>query len=506
MKVMSIGKISRQWRAGRGGSVAIMAALFVPAVLAVAGVAIDFQFTIRQKSKVQFALDSAVLAGALARQSGASEIAVAQDISRYVDALIDQQGGNIMCAPVDVTFNPYNKDIVGKIHCSQPTFISNLIGFEQLDFRVASTSTYAVGNADIAFVFDVSGSMNKESRLDLLKVAAKVAFDELLPDNAPSNGTVRLAIATYNDSVNAGVYFNKVTRQVTLSADGSNAAAQNSFNLNNDARMIDAVTGKRFMYYEKEYCPSGVCSGSWNAARRTMDQTLIKDTCIYERTGGNAATDAAPGSLKWIGAGNPRWDWSANTTSKRKGQAQIESNYGSASSGAYDMSYAECRASGPIPLTNDKAALTAHVESLSAGGGTAGHIGLAWGWYLVSPKWEDVWPAYSKPLPYDNKTNVKAVILMTDGDFNANHPTAAKSSFRQAQDLCNAMKAAPSNVLVYTVGFQVPSNVQKTSDGRTILQYCATSPAFAFDADNGDELAAAYRSIARSISELRIKQ
>ncbi|MFT5931874.1 MAG: hypothetical protein ACI93G_000955, partial [Hyphomonas sp.] len=169
-------------------------------------------------------------------------------------------------------------------------------------------------------------------------------------------------------------------------------------------------------------------------------------------------------------------------------------------------SYAGCRASGPVPLTDDKAALKAHVQALTANGGTAGHIGLAWGWYLVSPNWSAIWPEASEPLPYDTKQVIKAVILMTDGDFNTNHPTAAKSSFRQAQDLCDTMKASPSKIQVYTVGFQVPSSVQKTGDGRTILEYCATSPAYAFSASNGDELTAAYQSIARSITQLRIKQ
>jgi hypothetical protein len=68
------------------------------------------------------------------------------------------------------------------------------------------------------------------------------------------------------------------------------------------------------------------------------------------------------------------------------------------------------------------------------------------------------------------------------------------------------MKAAPANVQVYTVGFKTPTDVTKTSDGRTILQYCATSPAHAFDATSGDELVEVYRTIAQSISDLRLKK
>jgi Flp pilus assembly protein TadG len=500
------GRLLAQWGASHRGNVAIMAALFIPAVLAVGGIAVDFQYTVRQKSKVQYALDSAVLAGALSRQAGKSEEVVAADVRAYAAALIGRQGGRISCVPVTVSFNPDNEDIKGAIRCDQPTFISNLIGFEKMSFPVSSTSTYAIGNADVAFVFDVSGSMNSYNRLSLLKSAAEVAFDELLPDEKPRDGKVRLAIATYNNAVNAGSYLNAVTRSQVLPADASNAAARSAYDTYNGARMIDAATGERFFYYEREQCPGGNCNGNWDASRRAYDDASIGDTCVYERTGGDAATDALPGSGKWIGAGNPRWNWWASNSNKRDGQSRIENQAGSSSRGAYDMSFADCRASGPVPLTEDKAALKAHVQSLTANGGTAGHIGLAWGWYLVSPEWDSIWPEESKPLDYDVKNNMKAVILMTDGDFNSYHPTATKNSFRQAQDLCDTMKAEPSKIQVYTVGFQVPSNVQKTGDGRTILEYCATSPAYAFNASNGEELAAAYRSIAQSISELRIKQ
>ncbi|MFH1517933.1 MAG: TadE/TadG family type IV pilus assembly protein, partial [Pseudomonadota bacterium] len=185
---MAMGKAFRKWRTGRGGNISVMGALFIPGVLALGGVAVDFQFTIRQKNKVQFALDSAVLAGALSRQGGASEEAVAADVKRYTAALVAEQGGDIACAPVNVTFYTDNKDIRGTIRCDQPTFISNLMGWEKLSFRAASTSTYAVGNADVAFVFDVSGSMNSYNRLSLLKSAAEAAFDELLPDDGPNDG------------------------------------------------------------------------------------------------------------------------------------------------------------------------------------------------------------------------------------------------------------------------------------------------------------------------------
>ena len=156
-------------------------------------------------------------------------------------------------------------------------------------------------------------------------------------------------------------------------------------------------------------------------------------------------------------------------------------------------------------MTDDKDAVNAHVNGLVAEGGTAGHLGIAWGWYLLSPNWSGIWPEESEPRLYGAERTSKFLILMTDGDFNIEHPTASRNSFQQSMDLFDQMKMLPSNIQIFAVGFQVPSGVQRTGDGRTILEYCATSPGHAFSADNGEELTEAYRTIARTISDLRLK-
>lgn len=488
----------------------MIAAFVIPAIVALAGIAIDLQNTVRQKSKVQAALDSAVLAGALGRQAGNTAAEVTLDVQTYAEALFVDQGGGLECDAVNVTFDEANFDIYGAVRCVQPTYISSLIGHDELAFNVNSASTYGVGKLDVAFIFDVSGSMNSFNRLAQLKTAAAAAIDELLPDSRPRDGTVRLAIASYNHAINAGSYINAVTETVTLSADGSNPTAQSRYNSHNTKRMIDTWTGKRFFYYQGGTCTSNcsyASSWSWNAARRFFDQTSLSNSCVHERTGTDAFTEAPPGNGSWIGAGNPRWNFSASSTNKYNGWQNIETQgatgYGV---GAYEGRHGTCMPSGPVPLTEDKAALKDHINNLVAEGGTAGHLGIAWGWYLVSPEWTDIWPEASEPLPYREPQTSKAVILMTDGDFNIQHPTASKNSFRQSMDLCDGMKASNRRIQIYTVGFQVPSGVQRTGDGRTILEYCATSPDHAFNADNGEELIEAYRSIARSISDLRLKQ
>ena len=60
------------------GQVAIVFALAIIPIFAVAGFAIDFQNTVKKKQKVQVILDSAVLAAARVKQTGASNGEVRQ--------------------------------------------------------------------------------------------------------------------------------------------------------------------------------------------------------------------------------------------------------------------------------------------------------------------------------------------------------------------------------------------------------------------------------------------
>ena len=57
-------------------------------MVAVAGFAIDFQQTIKRKHKVQLVMDSAVLAAARVKQTGASDADVKLAVQQYLDGQI----------------------------------------------------------------------------------------------------------------------------------------------------------------------------------------------------------------------------------------------------------------------------------------------------------------------------------------------------------------------------------------------------------------------------------
>lgn len=198
------------------------------------------------------------------------------------------------------------------------------------------------------------------------------------------------------------------------------------------------------------------------------------DGCVIERAGSAAYDDTAPAAGSYI------------------------STYGSPGV-SRNRRYA-CPSAQVLPMTDNKRQLKRAIDRLRAGGYTAGHLGAAWAWYMVSPKWAGVWPAASRPEAYGTPDLIKAVVLMSDGEFNTNYLNGRpnSNSRNQAERLCDAMKA--ENVMVFTVGFEL-----RNAGAVAMLEDCATSPAQAYLASNGTELREAFASIAQYLARLRVK-
>jgi hypothetical protein len=153
-----------------------------------------------------------------------------------------------------------------------------------------------------------------------------------------------------------------------------------------------------------------------------------------------------------------------------------------------------CPPATPVtPLTGDATKLKAAVAAMLSGGKSAGHLGIAWGMYTVSPNWKNFWTAQagSAAAPVaSSSTNVKIVLFVTDGGFNWHYnadttpvdekaaATAAAASAAngtsasQANQICTYMKS--QGMEVFTVGVDLGSDTATQAN----LQACA-SPATA---------------------------
>ncbi|KAB2851248.1 MAG: hypothetical protein F9K44_02255 [Hyphomicrobiaceae bacterium] len=203
------------------------------------------------------------------------------------------------------------------------------------------------------------------------------------------------------------------------------------------------------------------------------------DNCVVERTGSEAATDAGPAGINYSNA----------VTELPYGHYQCNPNPVVALSGRSQLS-----------------ALKTIVDNYVATGWTAGHIGTAWGWYMVSPEWASVLPAANKPLAYDTSKVIKSVIIMTDGLFNTSYVSGSETpestmtteSYQAFQSLCANMKA--KGIIVYTVGFDLGGEATATQQ----LRDCATSAQHFYLPANGNDLNVAFQSIASQLTQLRL--
>lgn len=395
-----VRRVLARFGADRRGNVAMMFALAATVLIGFVGVALDFSRTITVRDAAQNALDAAALAAAELQSRGGASNA---DLQRIAAAMIDANMTNAVphaCAPPVLRRDAATGRVSLDLACDTPTTLSALFGFPKLSFTTGSTAEYARTKLDVALMLDITGSMSGQKLRDL-KDAAKLLVDTVVDPTGKSDD-VRVALAPFSASVNAGSYF-----------------------------------------------------------RRATNKTSGGD-CVTERIGSQAYTDAAPRA------------------------------------GAYSVvGPANCPVASILPLDHDPDALKRRIETFAAGGQTAGHLGVAWARYLVSPQWSGVWPADSAPLPYGQPQAVKAVVLMTDGEFNTQY-AALGTSAQQAEKHCAAMKA--DGVVVYAVAFKAGGAAEK------LLERCATSSETYFRTSSGTALRDAYREIGLQLRQLRISR
>lgn len=226
------------------------------------------------------------------------------------------------------------------------------------------------------------------------------------------------------------------------------------------------------------------------------------DSCATERRGPLMFSDASPVAAKVTRARN------INYFDVNSGQTW-----------SIGLNASSCPGVAIQPLTRDAKALNNMIDKFSPVGGTAGQIGLQWGWYMLSPNWKSALPVASAPVAYGTPESEKYLILMTDGLFNshasgladgdiATFPGIAMPSGRLAMSYCNSMK--DQRIKVYTIGFDLKNagNAGQQAEAVKMLTDCATAPVGSektfYNAENGADLKKAFDEIAARIQSLRL--
>jgi Flp pilus assembly protein TadG len=198
---------------------------------------------------------------------------------------------------------------------------------------------------------------------------------------------------------------------------------------------------------------------------------------VVERAGSSAFNDDAPASNKWFGAFR---------TKKNNAMGPYSSTVQNYSSNVpSNAKFA--------PLSSDKVALKATVDAFNGQGTTAGHLGTAWAWYALSPKWSGVFTGANAPNAYDGGQTLKVAVLLSDFDMNSYYESGNGNSATQTQTLCNNMKAA--GVTVYTVAYGLNSS---DSTAVSLWQNCATSVDHRFSTTTVEGMRSAFQAIAQA--------
>lgn len=452
--------------ADSAGDVAVLFGLMAIVMFLMVGAAVDIGRWLHARADTLAALDAGVLAGGRQLQLNGSEEDALAAANEYYEA---NTAGRLTLKTDTLRFAVQNDGLAFGVEgaASIATPFLSLIGIEELPLLNLSGSEYskaelAVGgnsktNIEISMMLDVSGSMAGQKAEDMKEAAIDLVNIVVWSDQ--SQYTSKVALVPFSAQVRP---------------------TQSLYDLVADPAMTGTVLGPQYS-----------CTTSKKKTTCKQKQFTRREPCVVERTGAQKYTDATPGSGQWI------------------------TPFFAESSPSYDQC-ALGSTNEVMPLSNDKTELVDHINGLVTGGGTAGHLGTAWAWYMLSPEWNSVLAADSRPKAYGTADLLKIAILMTDGEYNTEYsvygiadsesnapsPSSAAngSSSTQAKALCDGMKA--EGITVYTVGFDLGGNQSAINT----LNYCATSPGHAYLAEDGDALKQAFRDIALKISALYLSQ
>jgi len=489
------------------------------------GVAVDYSRWHDLRARTTDALDTALLAGARALQTGQNEEA-AMNTARETFLAAAKSQLNIISPQINVSLINNGTALEGVAWGKMRTPLLGLFKTKSLKVDATSRVGFSIGGGsatggsdlEISMMLDVTGSMCSDGsgpcstspKMDALKSSATDLVNIILKSTSPGSQSARIALVPF-------------ATRVLVGTKGEPAAEALMKRLTD----LDA----RWSGWIKDWSGS-VCTWTPGATSEVSGTTTCSSTtwtpiqvtnrvispCVTDRTGADEFTDAAPGPGNWINSMDSTrrplyWD-SASTP--------LTSNIGASSSDTSDLwNYTWDGTCNDIdaknivmPLTSDKDALVARINELSGFGATAGALGTAWAWYTISPAWSGIWPAASAPGSYadtvasgSNPPKLRKIaVLMTDGVYNAyrgwmgQDPDTVSSNAKQ---ICTNMKAA--GIEIYTVGFDLDAlPAADKSRATDVLQSCGTDLSHFYDALNAEQLKNSFRDIALQLSQLYV--
>ncbi|MBN9258197.1 MAG: hypothetical protein BGO93_07065 [Mesorhizobium sp. 65-26] len=433
----------------RGGNFAILLGAVASVLALGVGFAVNISQIYNAKSSLQGVVDAAVTSTARDLTLGVIKEA---DANTSVQAFLDANSGAGILQANQIVLDKLTVDRTAKT-VQADVHVDVAFYFPLFSMgatqRVPATTSALYSNKTVEVAMMLDVTGSMAGqKIKDLKTAASNAVTSLLTGQDASNPRVRVAIVPYANSVNVG----------SLSTSSVYAEATVS---------------------DRKQAPG-------NTAARSASATP-SDTCATERKGTYQYSDAGP-DVSMVNRDFYLSDFARQTST------------------------AACPAATLQPLTANATSLNNVIKDLVASGGTAGHIGVQWAWYMLSENWGSVLKTSERPAKLDPKKVSKYVILMTDGEFNLSYfdansvgqvyNSAGKVQTRTAATtLCSAMR--DQGIEIFTIGFALTE-----ANAKSTLQACASpdtaSTKHFYQAASGAELDAAFQTIVRNIDNLAL--
>jgi len=443
----------------RKGNFAMMTAILMVPLLTGAGMMIDYANMTRQKSKLQNAVDSAVLmAGGEHRRTGNLPPS-----SKVVDMIEANFGASVQI----VEYAIEDEEIKLRASTNTDALFMDIIGRGQQQQAAEATVPVTIGTkAEIAMVLDTTGSMGNDGRMASLKTVATDFVNDtldLLPN--PTSDAIKIGIVPFANYVNVG-----------LSQGGQPWLDVPADETTTSCYMTRPLISK-----------SGCTTQTGTSTNDGVPYTYTYETCTHYDYGPEEEV-----------CNNNSKTWRGCVGSRAPALNVADQAYSVRVPGLLDIS---CT-SEMQPLTNQRSLLLSTISGLPTSRKTYIGAGVSWANRLLSRK-----APFTEAEPYGGETK-KFMIVMSDGDNTLAPNVGTDSHLHENSDTAYAddqtkkacKEARDEGVTVYTIAF----GTSVSSEGKAVLEACAGDPSRFYDAKSASDLQESFDAIAAAIFTLRL--
>ena len=289
---------ARRFAANEDGSLIVFGVYIFVIILIFGGIGIDLMRFERDRANLQYTMDRAVLA--------AADLDQTLDPESVVRDYLSKAGMSDFLTNVTVDEGLSYRTVSASAASTIKTQFMHMSGVDTLTAPAASTAEERIDGVEISLVLDVSGSMNSNSKLYNLKIAAKDFVDEMV-DNT-EDGNMSMSIVPYATQVSTPADF---LNKFNVTQEHAYSNCVNFASADFDTTAIDPTAElKRTMHFDpwntfdgRSYDPQRlvtqpVCEGS--AAREMTvlekDRDTLKSFISNLSARGNTSIDVG---MKW---------------------------------------------------------------------------------------------------------------------------------------------------------------------------------------------------------------